>query len=76
VTAASNIRAVWDRISRLDLAALLLAAAGGLAYVFAVEGRIFDYLKFIALLAALYLLYRLLAWGRSRLLWSLSLIHI
>ncbi len=71
MTAASNIRAVWDRISRLDLAALLLAAAGGLAYLLAVEGRIFEYLKFIALLAALYLLYRLLAWGRSRLLWSL-----
>jgi sigma-B regulation protein RsbU (phosphoserine phosphatase) len=71
VTAASNIRTVWDRISRLDLAALLLAAAGGLAYLLAVEGRIFEYLKFIALLAALYLLYRLLAWGRSRLLWSL-----
>jgi sigma-B regulation protein RsbU (phosphoserine phosphatase) len=71
VTAASNIRTVWDRISRLDLAALLLAAAGGLAYLLAVEGRTFDYLKFIALLAALYLLYRLLAWGRNRLLWSL-----
>jgi len=71
VTAASNIRAVWDRISRLDLAALLLALAGGLAYLFAVEGSISNYLKFVALLAALYLLYRLLAWGRSRLLWSL-----
>jgi sigma-B regulation protein RsbU (phosphoserine phosphatase) len=71
VTAASNIRTVWDRISRLDLAALLLAAAGGLAYLFAVEGSISNYLKFVALLAAIYLLYRLLAWGRSRLLWSL-----
>jgi phosphoserine phosphatase RsbU/P len=71
VTAASKIRTVWDRISRLDLAALLLAGAGGLAYLFAVEGSISNYLKFVALLAALYLLYRLLAWGRSRLLWSL-----
>jgi phosphoserine phosphatase RsbU/P len=71
VTAASKIRTVWDRISRLDLAALLLVAAGGLAYLFAVEGSISNYLKFVALLAALYLLYRLLAWGRSRLLWSL-----
>jgi len=62
---------VWDRISRLDLAALLLAAAGGLAYLFDVSGSIFNYLKFVALLAALYLLYRLLAWGRNRLLWSL-----
>jgi sigma-B regulation protein RsbU (phosphoserine phosphatase) len=35
------------------------------------SGSIFNYLKFIALLAALYLLYRLLVWGRNRLLWSL-----
>ncbi len=71
MSAASDIRALWDRISRLDLAALLLTASGGLAYLFAVEGRISNYLKFVALLAAIYLLYRLLAWGRSRLLWSL-----
>jgi phosphoserine phosphatase RsbU/P len=71
VTAASKLRAVWDRTSRLDLAALLLALAGGLAYLSDAEGTIFKYLKFIALLAALYLLYRLLAWGRNRLLWSL-----
>jgi sigma-B regulation protein RsbU (phosphoserine phosphatase) len=71
VTAAANIRTLWDRISRLDLAASLLAFAGALAYVFDVGGSIFNYLKFIALLAAVYLLYRLLAWGRNRLLWSL-----
>jgi len=71
VTAASNLRSVWDRFSRLDLAALLVALAGGLAYLFDLEGRISKYLKFVALLAVLYLLYRLLAWGRSRLLWSL-----
>jgi sigma-B regulation protein RsbU (phosphoserine phosphatase) len=71
VTAASNIRTVWDRISRLDLGALLLATTGGVVYLFAVEGSISNYLKFVALLAAIYLLYRLLAWGRNRLLWSL-----
>ncbi|HEX3397852.1 MAG TPA: SpoIIE family protein phosphatase [Steroidobacteraceae bacterium] len=71
MTAAFNLRTVWDRISRLDLVALLLALAGGMAYLFAAGGRIFDYIKFIALLATLYLLYRLLAWGRNRLLWSL-----
>ena len=71
MTAASNLRRVWDRISRLDLVALLLALAGGFAYLFDVSGRIFNYLQFIALLAALYLLYRLLVWGRNRLLWSL-----
>jgi phosphoserine phosphatase RsbU/P len=71
VTAASHLRNIWDRISRLDLVALLLALAGGLVYLLEAEGRIFNYLKFVALLAAVYLLYRLLAWGRSRLLWSL-----
>jgi hypothetical protein len=71
VTAASNIRTAWDRISRLDLVALLLVVAGGLAYLFEINGSIFNYLKFIGLLAALYLLYRLLVWGRNRLLWSL-----
>jgi len=71
VTAAANFRTAWERISRLDLAALLLTAAGGLASLFAIEGSISNYLKFVALLAATYLLYRLLAWGRSRLLWSL-----
>lgn len=71
MTAASKIRAVWDRISRLDLAALLLVLAGALAYLSDAGGSIFNYLKFVALLAALYILYRLLAWGRSRLLWSL-----
>ncbi len=71
MTAASNLRTMWDRISRLDLVAVLLALAGGLAYLFEAGGSIFNYLKFIALLAALYLLYRLLVWGRNRLLWSL-----
>jgi sigma-B regulation protein RsbU (phosphoserine phosphatase) len=71
VTVASHFRNIWDRISRLDLVALLLALAGGVAYLLEAEGGIFNYLKFVALLAAVYLLYRLLAWGRSRLLWSL-----
>lgn len=71
MTAAFNLRSLWDRVSRLDLAASLLALTGGLAYFLEADGRIFNYLKFVALLAALYLLYRLLAFGRSRLLWSL-----
>jgi len=71
IAALSNLRSIWDRISRLDLAALLLGLAGAAAYLLDASGSIFNYLKFIALLAALYLLYRLLAWGRSRLLWSL-----
>ena len=55
MTAAANLRTVWNRISRLDLLALLVALAGGLAYLSDAEGALFNYLKFIALLAALYL---------------------
>ena len=68
---ASNLHSAWDRISRIDIAALLLALTGGLAYLFELQGSISNYLKFVGLLAALYVLYRGLAWGRSRLLWSL-----
>src|SRR5260370_13378220 len=36
-----------------------------------VSGPAFNFLKFFAALAGIYLVFRLLAWGRSRLLWSL-----
>ncbi len=66
-----NLRKWWRRLSRLDLAALALSLAGGLAYLMEVSGRAFNFLKFFAALAGIYLVFRLLAWGRSRLLWSL-----
>ena len=47
MTAASKLRRVWDRISRLDLVALLLALAGGFAYLFDVSGKVFNFLQFI-----------------------------
>jgi sigma-B regulation protein RsbU (phosphoserine phosphatase) len=66
-----NPRKFWRRLSRLDLAALALSLAGGVAYLLEVSGRAFNFLKFFAALAGIYLVFRLLAWGRSRLLWSL-----
>ncbi len=66
-----NLRKFWRRLSRLDLAALALSLAGGLAYLMEVSGPAFNFLKFFAALAGIYLVFRLLAWGRSRLLWSL-----
>ena len=67
----ANVRAVWDRISRLDLAALFITVTGIVGYFLQANSRLLNYLEFIAVLAAIYLFYRLLAWGRSRLLWSL-----
>jgi phosphoserine phosphatase RsbU/P len=67
----SNLRDAWQRLSRVDFSALLLAISGLLAYLFETTGGFFSYLKFVAILSGLYLLYRVLAWGRNHLLWSL-----
>lgn len=66
-----NLRKLWRRLSRPDLAAITLLLAGGLAYVMDVSGRAFNFLKYFAVLAGIYLLFRLVAWGRNRMLWSL-----
>lgn len=66
-----NFRDLWSRASRLDVAALVLALAGGTSYLLEASGGIFSYLKFLAVLSSGYLLYRIVVWGRNRLLWSL-----
>src|SRR5436305_1619940 len=67
----ANLRSFWSGLSRVDLAALLLTAAGAIAYLFETTGGTFSYLKFVAALSGMYLLYRMMVWGRNRLLWSL-----
>jgi sigma-B regulation protein RsbU (phosphoserine phosphatase) len=67
----SNLRNLWRRLSRLDVAALLLVFGGVAAYFLETSGPIFSFVKFLAVLAGIYLLYGLLAWGGNRLLWSL-----
>jgi len=66
-----NLRKFWRRLSRPDLAAIVLFLAGGVAYLMDLSGPAFNFLKFFAALAGVYLLFRLIAWGRNRLLWSL-----
>ena len=66
-----NLRKLWRRLSRPDLAAIVLFLAGGAAYLMDLSGSAFNFLKFFAVLAGIYLLFRLVAWGRNRLLWSL-----
>ena len=67
----SNLRNFWSRLSRFDVVTLLLTVAGGAAYFLESGGPILSFLKFIGALSAIYLVYRVLAWGRNRLLWSL-----
>jgi sigma-B regulation protein RsbU (phosphoserine phosphatase) len=67
----AQLRKFWHRLSRLDLLAFLALAAGGLATVAPIEGGILSFVKFLGILAGLYLSFRVIAWGRNRLLWSL-----
>lgn len=70
----ASLREVWRRVSRLDVAAVVVVLLGG---VLLIAGRLLrlagpaGFVKFAASLAAIYLLFRFIGWSRSRLLWSL-----
>jgi phosphoserine phosphatase RsbU/P len=64
-------REAWRRCSRLDVAALVVLLAGGVVSFVGLGGGVFSFLKFLAILSGVYLVYRVIVWGRSRLLWSL-----
>jgi phosphoserine phosphatase RsbU/P len=61
----------WRRLSRLDMVALVLFVAGTLATVTSFSGGAVSFVKYLALLAGIYLVVRMIGWGRNRLLWSL-----
>jgi len=67
----SKFTEFYRRLSRSELAASIVFVAGLLAAIFRLQGSWFDFLKYLAVLSALYLIFRVVAWGRSRLLWSL-----
>lgn len=61
----------WRRLSRLDVVALVIFVAGALASMTTFAGGAVSFVKYLALLAGIYLIVRVIAWGRNRLLWSL-----
>src|SRR3984957_12738605 len=61
----------WRRLSRLDMLALVVFVAGTLVSVTAFSGGAISFVKYLAVLAGIYLIVRVIAWGRNRLLWSL-----
>jgi sigma-B regulation protein RsbU (phosphoserine phosphatase) len=61
----------WRRLSRLDMVALLIFVAGTVASVTSFSGGLVSFVKYLAILAGIYLVVRMIAWGRNRLLWSL-----
>src|SRR5713101_656073 len=61
---------VWSRLSWADLVSTAVAAGGLMAAIFGFNGGFFSFLKYLAVLAGIYLLFRLIGWWRNRLLWS------
>jgi sigma-B regulation protein RsbU (phosphoserine phosphatase) len=67
----ANLKEIWSRLAWPDVASTAVVAAGLLAAVFDFKGGVFSFLKYLAVLAGVYLVVRLIGWWRSRLLWSL-----
>ena len=67
----ASLKEVWDRLPWPDLVSTVVATAGLLAAIFGLRGGLFSFLKYLAALASVYLLFRLIGWWRNRLLWSL-----
>ncbi|OLC94773.1 MAG: hypothetical protein DMG35_18790 [Acidobacteria bacterium] len=67
----ASLKEIRGRLSWLDLTSTAIAAAGLLLELFGINGGPFSFLKFLAVLAGLYLFVRLIGWWRNRLLWSL-----
>ncbi len=67
----TTIKEVWSRLTWPDLVSTAAAAGGLLAAIFGFSGGLFSFLKYLAVLAGVYLLFRLIGWWRDRLLWSL-----
>ena len=68
---SANFRNVWRRLSRIDLLAILLILGGAVCAILNVSGGVAGFLKFLAIVASVYAVFRFAGWWRTRLLWSL-----
>jgi len=66
-----NFRHAWRRLSRIDLFAILLILAGAICAILGLGGGLASLLKFLSILATVYVVFRFAGWWRTRLLWSL-----
>lgn len=68
---SANLRNAWRRLSRIDLLAILLILGGAICAILDVSGGVAGFLKFLAIVASVYAVFRFAGWWRTRLLWSL-----
>jgi phosphoserine phosphatase RsbU/P len=67
----ASLKEVWSRLSWLDIVCSAIVALGVLVALLGINGGIFSFLEFLAVVAGIYLVVRFVGWWRSRLLWSL-----
>ncbi|HYT08541.1 MAG TPA: hypothetical protein VEL77_12900, partial [Rugosimonospora sp.] len=67
----ASLKEIWHSLSWLDVVSTAAAAAGLILAFFNASGGVFSFLKYLAVLAGIYLFIRFLGWWRNRLLWSL-----
>ena len=68
---SANLRNAWRRLSRIDLIAVALILGGAICGILDLRSGFANFLRFFAILSAVYVLIRLAGWWRTRLLWSL-----
>ena len=67
----ATLKEVWNHLSWLDILSTFVVIAGLLLQLLSFDAGPSNFLKYLAVLAAVYLLVRFIGWWRSRLLWSL-----
>jgi phosphoserine phosphatase RsbU/P len=67
----ANLRNIWRRLSRIDVLAILLILGGATCALLDLSAGLASFLKFFAILAGVYGVFRIAGWWRTRLLWSL-----
>src|SRR5260370_30783280 len=66
----ASFKEVWNRLSWLDLASTALSAGGLILTLLGKSGGLASFLKYLAVLAGIYLLSRFICWGGNRPLWG------
>jgi sigma-B regulation protein RsbU (phosphoserine phosphatase) len=67
----TTLKEVWSHLSRLDLVSAAVAGIGLILAALRIAGGLASFIEYLAVIAAIYLLIRLIGWWRARLLWSL-----
>ena len=67
----ASLKEIWSRLSWLDLTSAAIGVGGLTIAILGISSKSADFLKYLAVLASLFLLFRLIAFFRNRILWSL-----